>query len=100
MNNKCQSCTPSYQGFPPEYFAYTYKCNDTYSIPPNYPPRNKKLCQGVPCVPPGYQQKRRNPGGLKFYLYDYPLQTNYGQQIGLGGELWRIYNKTGEYYGV
>lgn len=91
------SCQPKYQGFPPEYFDYSSKCNNTYAVQPNYPPKIYKECPG-PCIPPGYQQQRYNPGGLKFYLYSYPLQTNYGKQLGLGGELWQQYNSTGQYY--
>lgn len=50
------------------------------------------------CVPPGYQPKRPNPGGLKFSVYDYPYHTADGQVLNHPGMGWYRYEHTGQYY--
>jgi len=50
------------------------------------------------CVPFGYQPKRPNPGGLKFYMYDYPFHTAGGTVLTHPGKGWYRYENTGQYY--
>nr|QBK86615.1 MAG: hypothetical protein LCMAC102_04110 [Marseillevirus LCMAC102] len=79
-----------------------YKC----PVPGGYP--NPKMCYhqqskdvALPeseCRPFGYQPKRPNPGGLKFYMYDYPFQTQGGKPLSHPGKGWYEYENTGEYY--
>lgn len=50
-------------------------------------------------VPPGYQPKRHNPGGLKFQVYDYTAQTSGGKPLFPPGRGWAQYQLTGRYPG-
>ena len=79
-----------------EFPEYQKRCQP-YSIPPNYPqvatPQGN--CDFKTCVPTGYQPKRENPGDLKFYQYDYTVQTVYGNELSHPGRGWYAYEKTG-----
>ncbi len=70
-----------------------------YVCPNNY----KKKCnngihnQDGNCISFGYQPKRENPGGLKFYMYDYPFQTQGGVPLTHPGKGWYKYEESGVY---
>jgi hypothetical protein len=74
----------------------------TYSLPVNYPSRlrfTKDELSASERIPPGYQPVQHNPGGLKFYMYDYPpFFTRDGQPMQWNGLGWKIYEKTGKFY--
>jgi hypothetical protein len=50
------------------------------------------------CRPFGYQPKLPNPGGLKFYFYNYPYQGFPPDRLTPPGLGWYEYEKTGRYY--
>ena len=47
------------------------------------------------CRPFGYQPKEQNPGGLIFYQYQYPFQTQFGEPYSNKGKGWAYYDNTG-----
>jgi len=49
------------------------------------------------CRPFGYQPKRPNPGGLKFYQYDYIFQKQDGKPLQHPGRGWVKYKNTGKF---
>lgn len=74
-------------------------CNQ-YSIPPLYPSRLRSPSsdESIPFVPPGYYPVRPNPGGLKFYMYDYTYHTrNGGVPLQWRGRGWDTYTHYGVY---
>ncbi len=92
----------------PYLIPYLKRCNK-YSIPVKYPTAPGKPCGCIQppnahpanseyCRPFGYQPKRNNPGGLKFYMYDYNYQTQYGIPLTHPGRGWQSYEQTGTYY--
>ena len=79
------------------------KCQP-YVCPIKYPnaktcfnPLGKTNSGDSDCVPFGYQPKRPNPGGLKFYMYDYPYHTAGGVPLSHPGKGWYAYETTGVY---
>ena len=77
------------------------KCPVPYGYPDPqtcYNPYGKTDSKDADCRPFGYQPKRPNPGGLKFYMYDYPYQTQGGEPITHPGKGWYKYERTGQYY--
>ena len=78
-------------------------CNP-YKCPVNYPdpktcfnPYGRRDYNSPDCRPFGYQPRRPNPGGLKFYSYYYPYQTQDGKHTFHPGMGWYRYQQTGEY---
>jgi hypothetical protein len=86
MDNKCYK----------EFLRQQQKLQP-YSNKINYPEPvfNRKCNYNI--VPPGYQPKRENPGGLDFSVYNYH-QTVDGVPIQFPGKGWRVYENTGKYY--
>jgi len=84
----------------PEYQkrCQPYKCPINYPSKNCYNPYGKVNSDSEGCRPFGYQPKRPNPGGLKFYMYDYPFQTQGGIPITHPGKGWYGYENTGQYY--
>lgn len=78
-----------------------YKCPvrpDGYPDPKTcYNPYGKREFDSKDCRPFGYQPMRHNPGGLKFYVYNYNYQTQGGKPLSHPGMGWYRYEKTGEY---
>ena len=72
-----------------------YSCKTVY--PSSDCGRGDAPSDSPDCVPVGYQPKRHNPGGLKFYMYDYPYHTAGGQVLTHPGKGWYAYEKTGIY---
>lgn len=75
-----------------------YSCKINYPNSDCFNPYGKVNSQDSECRPFGYQPKRHNPGGLKFYVYDYPFQTQHGKPLSHPGMGWYRYEKTGKYY--
>lgn len=76
------------------------KCQP-YSCKVNYPmgchTQKDLMFKSKTCRPFGYQPKRQNPGGLKFYQYDYTVQTEYGHPLNHPGRGWQYYERTGRF---
>ena len=84
---------------PPGMVAYQNWCNRGV-CKADYPPLNcvAPEVDHFECRPFGYQPKRRNPGSLKFYMYDYPFHTSEGVPLKGYGRGWNRYETTGKYY--
>jgi len=82
-----------------------------YIIPNVYRPSGQELRWNTPTgtvtstarpidstsvIPPGYNPKRHNPGGLKFSMYEYNDQTQGGIPLQHPGRGWYRYENTGE----
>jgi len=70
------------------------KSNQPYKTKIDYPPRQFSNSPREN-IPTGYQPKRKNPGGLNFFVYDYVYQTNDQIPLNFPGEGWRHYQHTG-----
>lgn len=81
----------------PRFQIYQKKCQPGTGCPVKYP--EQCVCQQCrfnsdgEMIPFGYQPKLHNPGGLKFYMYDYPFQTASNPP----GKGWYAYQRTGKY---
>lgn len=72
---------------------YSLRCQP-YKCPSHYP---DKCEEEKVCIPPGYTPKRYNPGGLKFHIYNYTVQTTGGKPIYPPGRGWYAYQQSGLY---
>ena len=73
------------------------KCQP-YSCKPNYKAiinERNLLRDDNSCT--GFQPTRHNPGDLKFYMYDYTVQTEYDKPLNHPGVGWYRYESTGKY---
>ncbi len=73
-----------------------------WTCPVNYPPKNCVAPQidSNPfneCTAVGYTPKQPNPGGLKFYIYDYPYPRPNGELPKHTSRGWNVYNTTGRF---
>lgn len=78
-----------------QYKCTPYKAEGTYDRLPMNSSAHLTDTEGTPT---GYAPKRPNPGGLKFYQYDYTVQTQGGQVLSHPGVGWYHYDRTGQYY--
>jgi len=83
--------------------TYSFRCQP-YKCPVAYPSKEtcyspeKDISDNNPrCIPFGYAPKRHNPGGLKFYMYDYTVQTTGDRPLTHPGKGWYTYERTGVY---
>ncbi len=94
MEGLHRSPTPYYT--PPELQAFYNRCNKAV-CKIDYPTCDTPKIPLDECRPFNYQARRPNPGGLKFYVYNYPLQTAYGLPLRNVGKGWDRYAATGKF---